>query len=178
MGYMEITVQSAASLKIKGKYASVFINPQDKTANYNAAILIGNPVKSSLKIREDVVTIDGPGEYEAGGIKISGIKTDSQTVYTLSIDNLDLVIGTKEALEKVHQKLQEQAVAIIQADTIEGDTSFISSLGLNARIFYGTKARELADIFAKDTKKESSKYVITAEKLPLEAESVLLVSGN
>ena len=66
IGYMEITLQSTTSLRIKGKHASVFINPQDKTANYNAAILIGNPLKSSLKIREDVVVIDGPGEYEAG----------------------------------------------------------------------------------------------------------------
>lgn len=175
---MEITLQSTISLKLKGKHASVFINPQDKTSGYNAAILIGSPAKSTLKIRDDVVIIDGPGEYEAGGIKITGIKADSQTVYTLSIDNLDLVIGTKEALEKVHQKLKEQAVALVQADTIDGDSAFVGTLGLNARIFYGTKAHELADILAKDTKKDSSKYVITSEKLPLETETVLLVSSN
>lgn len=174
---MEITLQSTNSLKIKGKHASVFINPQDKTANYNAAILIGNPAKSTLKIRDDVVVINGPGEYEAGGIKITGIKAELQTVYTLSIDNVDLVIGSKDALEKVYQKLKEQAVAVIQADS-EGDCSFISSLGLSARVIYGGKARETADSFAKDTKKESSKYVISYDKLPIEAETILLISSN
>ena len=59
---MEITVQSTDSLRIKGKTGSVFINPIDKTATYNAAILLGNPAKDSLKIRDDVVVLSGPGE--------------------------------------------------------------------------------------------------------------------
>jgi len=174
---MEITVQSPASLKIKGKHASVFINPQDKTSSYNAAILIGNPAKVLLKIRDDVVIIDGPGEYEAGGIKITGLKAGTQTVYTLSIDSVDVVIGEKSALEKVYQKLKEQSVAIIQADAL-ADASFIPSVGLNARILYGVHARETVDSFAKDTKKESAKYVITVDKMPLEPETVLLVASS
>lgn len=175
MGYMEITVQSVNSLKIKGKHASVFINPQDKTANYNMAILLGNPAKSNLKIREDVVVIDGPGEYEAGGIKVSGIKAESSTVYSINIDNVDVVVGNRDALEKVHQKLKEHNVALINADT-SGNASFATGLGMNANLFFGEQAKATIDTIAKDEKKELGKYVISSDKLPAETETVLLTS--
>lgn len=175
MGYMEISLQSANSLKIRGKRASVYINPQDKTANYNMAILLSNPAKSSLKIREDVVVLDGPGEYEAGGIKVTGIKADNATVYSISLDNMDLLLGNRESLEKVHQKVKEHHVALIHAGTF-GNTSFAPGLGMNAILFFGDKAKETIDTMAKEEKKESAKYTISSDKLPAETETILLTS--
>lgn len=173
MVYMEISVQGVDSPKIRGKHSAIVINPQDKTSSYNAALLIGNPAKSSLKIRDDVVIINGPGEYEAGGIKVSGMKADDQTIYTISFENLDVLVGTRESLEKAHQKLKEHNVAIIYANTA-GNISFASTLSMNALIFIGEKAREVVDSFAKEEKKEIGKYVISAEKLPTEIETILL----
>jgi hypothetical protein len=172
---MEISVQDKNSLKIRGKHSAVYINPQDKTANYNMAILIGSPAKSSLKIKDDVVVIDGPGEYEAGGIKVSGIKSENGTVYSISLDNMELLLGDLEGLEKIHQKLKEHHVAVVYAGAV-GNTSFATSLSMNALLFFGEKAKETVDTLAKDEKKESSKYTISSDKLPTETETILLNS--
>jgi len=166
---MEISVQDTNSLKIRGKHAAVYINPHDKTANYNMAILIGNPSKSSLKIKDDIVIINGPGEYEAGGIKVSGIKSENGTVYSLTLDN----IGDLEGLEKIHQKLKEHHVAVVHAGAV-GNTSFATSLGMNALLYFGEKAKESIDTLAKDEKKELAKYTISSDKLPTEPETILL----
>lgn len=173
MGYMEISTQGISSLKIKGKGATIFVNPQDKTENYDVAILLGNHEKSSRTIRDDVVVITGPGEYEVRGIKITGMSANGMTVFTITMDNLDILLGDLAALEKVHQKLKEHNVAIIYAGSV-GNSSFASALALNATLFMGEKAREVVDIFAKNEKKETAKYTISAEKLPSETETVLL----
>jgi hypothetical protein len=171
---MEISVQGVNSLKIRGKQSAFYINPQDKTSAYNAVILIGNPDKSRLKIREDVVIIDGPGEYEAGGIKITGIKANDATVYSITLDGLDLILGECTALEKVHQKIKEHHIALIYASE-EQDASFVTSLATHALLFYGANARSLIDQLAKEEKKETSRYQISSEKLPPETETILLV---
>lgn len=170
---MEITVQDANSLRIKGKNATIFINPKDKNATYNAAILLGNPDKATLKLMEGVVVIDGPGEYEAGGVKISGQRADKNTVYIITIDNLSVLVGDRDSLNTMHQKLQGNDVAVVYAG-VEGDISFATSLASYAVLFFGEKGQEAVDKFAKDEKKVMSKYQISAEKPPLETETVLL----
>lgn len=170
---MEISVQSLNSLKIRGKQASVVINPQDKTAVYNAAILIGNPTKSSLNLADGVVVIDGPGEYEAGGVKIGGTKVDDKTIYTISIDGVEVLVGDRDSLEKAYQKVKEHNVLLVHANSV-GTVSFVSSLGMNALVFFGEHARTVIDTLAKDEKKEVAKYSITADKLPAETETILL----
>ncbi len=173
MGYMEIASVGTNSIRIKGKNASVVINPEEKNITYNAAILIGNPQKSLLKLSEENVLIDGPGEYEAGGIKMTGIKADAQTVYSITVDGVEILLGDREALEKVHQKMKDHHVAVIFANTF-GNVSFASSLAMSAILFTGEKGRESIDTIAKDQKKEVPKYSISADKLPSEAETILL----
>jgi len=175
MGYMEISVQNTNSLKIRGKNAAVYINPQDKTSSYNMAILLCNPSKSNLKIKDEVVIIDGPGEYEAGGIKVSGLRSESETVYTINLDNIDILLGSSVALDKIHQKLKEHNIAIVCAESL-GNVAFATSLGMNALLFFGDKAKEAIDSLAKEEKKTLAKYVITSDKLPVEAETILLTS--
>lgn len=171
---MEISVQGVNSLKIRGKQSAFYINPQDKTSAYNAAILIGHPDKSRLKIKEDVVVIDGPGEYEAGGIKIAGIKANDATVYSVSLDSLDIIVGECSSLEKVHQKIKEHHIALIYASE-EHDASFATSLATHSLLFFGVNARSLIDQLAKEEKKETSRYQISSEKLPSETETILLI---
>lgn len=170
---MEISLQSVNSLKIRGKKATIAINPQDKSATPNLVILLGNPAKSSLKIPGDVVVIDGPGEYEAAGVKITGSKADDQTIYSLTIDGVDILLGARQALEKTHQKLKEHNISLIYA-AVEGDASFATALSVNAIVFFGEKAEAVVNTLAKEEKKRTSKYQITAEKLPTETETILL----
>lgn len=170
---MEISLQSPNSLKIKGKKATLGINPQDKAATLNLAILLGNPAKSSLKIPDDIVVIDGPGEYEAAGVKITGMRADGQTVYSFNVDGVDILLGTRQALEKAQQKLKEHNVTLVYT-AVEGEASFATALSVNAMVFFGESAKPVADQLAKEEKKQTTKYQITAEKLPTETETVLL----
>lgn len=173
---MEITLQSQDSLKIRGKQAALFINPQDKTSQYNAVILLGNPSKASLKIKEDVVVIDGPGEYEAGGIKITGTFVGEKTVFSISIDGIELLLGDRDALDQAHQKLKEHNVLLVRASS-HGSASFASSLGINATVFFGEFAREVSDSLGKDSKKDLNKYSLSLGKFPAEVETVVLTSS-
>ncbi|MBP6882199.1 MAG: hypothetical protein KBC15_01460 [Candidatus Levybacteria bacterium] len=173
---MEVSVQATDSLKIKGKTASVFFNPIDKTSQYNAAILLGSPAKSSLKIKDDIVVIDGPGEYEAGGIKITGTSVGEKTVFTLSVDGVEVLVGDRDALESAHQKLKEHHVLIVRAESV-GTAGFASALGTNATVFFGAHANEVSDTLNKDSKKTVSKYSIVAGKFPAEVETIVLSSS-
>ncbi len=173
---MEVTVQGKVSLKIKGKHASIQVNPIDKSGGYNAAILIANPPKSSLKLLDEIVVIDGPGEYEAGGIKISGIRADGVTAYSLSVDGVEVLLGDVKTLEKLHPKLKEHTIAIVYTPE-EANVSFATALASSALLFYGEKSNAVIDTLAKDEKKVLPKYQITAEKLPLEMETILLASS-
>lgn len=173
---MEITSTSPTSLKLKGKHASLLINPHDKSAQVNAAIVLGNIPSQDIKVKEDVVVFKGPGEYEAGGIKVTGIKGDISTVFSINIDGVDIAVGNLSDLEKLHQKMKEHNIALILANEVH-DASFATSIASNTIAFFGTQAKTVADSFAKDEKKEVSKYQITAEKLPTEVETILLASS-
>lgn len=175
---MEISVQDKNSLRIRGKHAGIFVNPQDAGGNYNMAILIGNPLKSTLKVREDVVVIDGPGEYEAGGIKVTGLRTESGTVYSIVLDNLQINLGDGKALEKAYQKLKESNLTVVFVDELGGGTDFLTSITMNSMLFFGPNARTLFDTFEKNEKKISQKFSISSDKLPVEMETVLLIASS
>lgn len=173
---MEIIVQGENSLKIKGKNASISVNPTDKNASYNAAILLNNPTRSSLALNKEAVVIDGPGEYETGGIKISGTRAEGKTVYSLTVDDIAIILGDIKTLEKLHQKMKEHNIALLYAPE-EGNVSYVSSLATNALLFYGAKAPVVIDTLAKDEKKVIAKYQVTLQKLPEETETILLASS-
>jgi hypothetical protein len=107
MKYMEIALLPKSSLKIKAKNATFVVDPHD-TTQYSAGILLG---KSGVNIGEfEMVILDGPGEYEVGGVKMTGIKSDGSSVYSLNVDGVDVVLGRVASLEKVQNKLKEHNI--------------------------------------------------------------------
>lgn len=69
---MEIQKLSPTSIKIKGKAASIAVDPESKT---DAEIIIATRPLESLaldKAENQRLIVSGPGEYEAGGISIAG----------------------------------------------------------------------------------------------------------
>lgn len=183
MGYMEIALLSSDSIRIKGKHSSIVINPQNKSIPLQVAILIGTQQGKNF-ISSEGVTIDGPGEYEVGGIKISGVQgkdTRSETgqarhevVYSMTVDGVAIAVGTLSGLHSSQQKMKEHNIAVVLAlDEIEA--SFVTSMAVNAVLFYGSCAAKALSGFAKENVKEVNKYQVTLEKLPQEIETVLLV---
>jgi hypothetical protein len=172
MKYMEISLLSKTSLRIKGKRSVIAIDPQDKTTS-NAAILLSMPRAKANTYDAETVIINGPGEYEIGGIKIKGTVSGNDVIYFLSVDGISILIGKIESLDKMQQKLQENNIVLALSDMVL-PASFLTSLASNALIFYGEKAFEISQSFGKNDLKPIQKYITTLDKLPQEMEAVLL----
>lgn len=168
---MEIAKVGALSLKIRGKNATLGINPTDKSMEVNAVLLLGK--HAGIKLSDGAVLIDGPGEYEVGGIKISGITAGTETVYSLIVDDVSIIIGNLSVLSKAQTKLQEANIVLVQAETVL-DATFITGFTPSVVLFYGEKASDTIKTFEKEGIQELTKFQTTADKLPLEMVTVLL----
>lgn len=169
---MEISLLSLDSIRIKGKSSSIVVNPQNKTVALQAAILIGTQQGKAF-ISDEGITIDGPGEYEIGGIKISGTRIKDETVYSMTVDGVAVAIGTLTALSGAQQKIKEHNI-VIALSLSDMEASFITSIAVNGVLFYGPHAKSVVSAFAKEGVKTQPKYQATLEKLPQEMETVLL----
>ena len=172
MVYMEIALLPKDSLRIKGKHATLVVDPQDKTA-YNAGLLIRLSPEQVTPIENSVI-ISGPGEYEVGGIKMTGLRSEGDVTYSMIVDGVDVLVGRIGTIEKLQQKLKEYHIVIAYEDTVR-DASFITGIATNVVIFYGEKGREIANSFGKENVKEMQKYMTTVDKLPAEVETIILV---
>lgn len=168
---MEIALLPQNALRIKGKHATFVVNPQDK-ANYDAAILLGKSFAETTIIEEAVV-IRGPGEYEIGGIKMTGTRVDTDVIFSLTVDGVEVLLGTIPALDKLQHKLKEHHIATVLCNSAS-NVSFITSLASNVIIFYGDEATSVSQAFGKEAVKALQKYQATVDKLPQEVETVLL----
>lgn len=173
MWYMDIASLPKASLRIKGKHSSIIVNPPSKKHDGNAALFTNSPSMQSYFSVHDGVILASPGEYEIGGLKIRGTKTDGQTTFSLLVDGVEVLLGRLSALEKAHSKLQEHDIVVVDVDT-SLDPSFITSLAAHAVLFFGANAKEVVDSFIKENVKHQQKFVTTREKLPQEVETILL----
>ncbi len=168
---MEITTLPKGALKIKGKHATLAINPQDRST-YNGIIALGKSPEE-ISNQEDTVIINGPGEYEVGGIKITGLRNEGDTIYSFIVDRVEILLGQLKSLEKMQHKLKEHNVVVAIADSVV-NPEFATSLASNVLIFSGEKAQEIINNFGKDSLQTMPKYTTTVDKLPQEMQTILL----
>lgn len=173
MGYMEIAILPKGTLRIKEKNALLVVDPNEKEQiDANGTILLAQANHIS-QVSDESVMLSGPGEYEVAGIKISGTKFERDTVYSLRVEGIDILLGQLHSLDKMQHKLKEHNIVIVLCNS-EGQTSFLTSLVSNAIIFYGERAAELTQTFGKGDVKQMSKYAVSLGKLPAEVETILL----
>ena len=91
MNYMEIVLLTQNSIRIKDKQASFVVDPQEKVSA-DAYLLLKNPAHV-VKAEEETVIISGPGEYEIGGVKLSGIRAETNSVYSLNVGGVAVLVG-------------------------------------------------------------------------------------
>lgn len=166
---MEIALLPKNAIKIKGKKATFAFNTDEKLDGMNASIYfssvasyVGEPVK-----------IAGAGDYEVGGVKIAGIRSEDDIVYSMSVDDVSILIGKIKTLDKLQHKVKEHSLVVIWTDTAS-DPSFATSLATNAVLFYGENAADVIHKFAKENIQEMNKYSVTVDKLPGEMQTILL----
>ena len=109
---MDIYFYGQACFKLKGKTATVFIDPfkeeftglklpRDLSANVALSTHNHDDHNNLNAITDAVLNITGPGEYEVNGVSITGVSTyhdketgaqrGRNTVYNISIDGLNIV---------------------------------------------------------------------------------------
>lgn len=97
---MEIQKISTSCIKIKGKNASVVVDPSGKT---DAEIIISTQPLDSLsidKVEGHRLIISGPGEYEAGGISVTGKQQKSGFMYQI-IESVKIMLVSSDNISAV-----------------------------------------------------------------------------
>lgn len=179
---MEIKYFSQGKIYLKGKKESVWINPDKDNLdnkNYEARIIIfTEKTRNFVKLgsEEKRVVIAGPGEYEIGGIEISGINS----MYVLNVDGIKVVIMGKnegEINEKKKEKLEEADVLMISLEANSGEIAKKSAANYVIPIDYEDRNEELKeflDSFDRENLESIESLKVEKENLPEAMEVVLL----
>lgn len=166
---MEITLLPKSALRIKGKTSSFVVNPQE-AVQANAYFLLD---PKAVFVTDEAVVLNGPGEFEIGGVKITGLRNEKSVLYTMNVDGMEVLVGTITLLSALHAKLKENNIVIVNCDEVT-DATFLTALAVNAVLFYGEKAEEVAQTFEKEKLKKMNKYAASLGKLSAEMETILL----
>lgn len=172
---MEIAIQNGNTVRIKGKVANFLINPDASKVKIPAdgALLMGDN-KTSEFFQENLgVVFQGAGEYEVKGAKVTGVRVESDTVYTISIDGVSVYVGKASTTTKAKDKLHEHDLVLLEADEVLTQ-AVMGQLSPRVSLFYGEKAVETLKSFGKEGIEVSSRYSVTKDKLPTETTFVLL----
>lgn len=171
---MEVAAIGLSSVKLKGKNTSILINPSgDVNSQASAALLFQKGADNFPKIEGLRLVISGAGEYEVGGVKVTGIASNDSLVFEGEMDGTRFVSGTSEGIEKASSKIDEAQVLIIDAGE-NFNPSIVSTLSPGVCIIYGSQSQAAAKALGKDNLSKTSKVAIKGDKLPEETEIVML----
>lgn len=172
---MDLTLLDKNSIKIKGKRSSLVVDPSQKSPKTpaDAVVLLGK--EGALERVEGArLVINDDGEYEVGGVKITGVSNlDSGTFYNLNIDNTQTILARTSTLEKVTDTANEAQVAILNVDSSLNE-SIIASLEAKVIVLYGEKASEGLKALGKQDLSSLRKVTVGREKLPQEQETQIV----
>lgn len=172
---MDVTLLSEGSLKIKGKKASLIVDPKAKTPKNTAdMILVLQGEIDPTRVEEYRLIIDDDGEYEVGSVKITGQSKDNLGIlYNINVDNTQIVLGKVSTLEKLTDTANEADVAILNVDSVLNE-AIVASLEAKTVILYGDKVSEGIKALGKNDLTPTKKLTIAKEKLPDETQIVWL----
>jgi len=179
---MEIRYFKNQGIYIKGKKENLWVDPNKEEIadkNYNARIIVFTEKEKNfiaLSKEEGRVIINGAGEYEIGGVEISGLKG----MYLVTIDGLKVAIVNKngtEISEKKKEKLEEADVLIIEVGETAVPMAKMSAANYLIPVNYEEKEKELKsflDAFDKENLEAIESLKVDKDNLPEGMEVVLL----
>lgn len=171
---MEVTLLSDTSIKIKGKQAGIVVNPQKATkASADAVIFTSFTPESVSGIEGQRLIINGPGEYEIGGIKITGYRVADALSYLIIVDGVDVAVVHAQHVFAMQEIIKEAHCVVVCTDVLV-DASAIAKLSPQVVVLYGKENDASAKALGKDTVTHTGKFQTTFEKLPQEMEVVVL----
>jgi hypothetical protein len=171
---VDISIVEKNSIKIKSKRVTFVVDPtkeMSKTPADAVIFLNGGSKMDVSKVADFRMIIDGPGEYEVGGVKISSTKISKGIVYRLSIDGMTAVLGVATDTKMEGFNACEVMIANTTNDFSE---SFVTALEPRIVVLYGDKGAESAKKLGVENIAAVSKITITKDKLPEKMEAVVL----
>lgn len=179
---MEIKYIGENSIYIKGKKENVWINPTKSdflSKNEPGRICIfTEKERNFVKLGEEMekVIICGPGEYEIGGVEISGINA----MYALTIDGVKVVTVGKldgEISDRKKEKLEEADILLLEMSPNSVEIAKKSAANYLVPVNYEKEEKELKtflDAFDKENLEKVDSLKVDKENLPESVEVVLL----
>ena len=179
---MEIKYFGDEKIYLKGKKENVWINPgkdefEGKTDEARVVIFT-NKDKNFVKVgkENEKVIICGVGEYEIGGVEITGVNS----MYALNMDGIKIVIVGEiegEITEKKKEKLEEADVLLINMNATAADIAKKSAANYILPVNYEKEEIELKnflDAFDKENLEAIESLKVDKDSLPEGVEVVLL----
>lgn len=149
---MEISLINSTSVKMKGKNASLIIDP---TSKQDADIVIATKPLDVLaldKVEGVRLIISGPGEYEAGGISVTGKLTKGNILYHI-IDGSRVLFTTSAGVASVPDDEEYDCLLIEVIGELKEDA--FASKNAKCVVLFG----DLAQVTVSDEKKEQATKV-------------------
>lgn len=182
MDTMEIAMLAKNCIKIKGKKTSLVIDPFElstKTETDGVLLFSKIAIDDFKKISGQRLIIAAPGEYEVGGIKISGVRQKDDLFYAVHVDGLSILLALASTIERLKDTIDGHQVSLLYANTAL-EKSSVGVLSSSVVAIYGDKTSESMQAFSKESSDDSakkatvSKFSLTSDKLPSETEIMFL----
>ncbi|MGA2967728.1 MAG: MBL fold metallo-hydrolase [Candidatus Levyibacteriota bacterium] len=172
---MDIQILGERTLKIKSKKTTLAIDPVVSIQKFDAdAILLTSKDGDANRITNYRVVITEPGEYEVSGLKIVGIKSDGDSIFSLISENVRALVAKASSLKQIStEKIGDYQIVVVNADT-EVSESAITAMEPSIVVLYGLKAKETAKALGKEDAAISTKISFAEDKLPEETEVLVL----
>lgn len=171
---MDVAILGNA-LKIRSKNASFVVNPVKAISKVNAdaIFVLGNNLEiDTSRVLDHRIIINGPGEYEVGGVKISVVLGAEGLAYNLFLDNTTVVLGKVSDISKLQENIPSCQIALLEVD--EDLKSIVAKLEPKIVILYGDKKMDGLKLLGKEGIEPVQKFSTTKGKLPEEMEVVVL----
>jgi hypothetical protein len=172
---MDIQIFGTNSLKIKSKKTTLAVDPKSSIQKFEAdAIILLDKNSDITRVNDFRVVIDAEGEYEVNGLKISGVASQADTIFTVTSENVPILIAKASSLEKISaEKVGEYKILIINADS-DLNQGRVTAMEPSIVILYGERAKEVAKTLGKESASVSSKILVSEDKLPEEMDVMIL----
>ncbi|SRR5258706_5306141 len=167
---MDFAILSENGIKIKGKQSLILVDSSSLKAKAPADAIL--QLLSQNTPEDKVLLIQGPGEYETKGTKVTGARTDGEMWYEIIMEGVDILVARATTITRIKDKLRDFDVALIYADDVISQQA-LGVISPSVFIAYGDKAKETIVSLGKQNG-EVNKYTTTKDKLPSEMEIVLL----
>lgn len=171
---MDISIIGKNSIKLKGKKASFIVDPAKDMPKASAdAIILLNGIDDidTGRVTDSRLIINGAGGYEVGGTKVSGTTTPKGTIYRLSIDDINVIVGRAADVKMEGFNTCQILIMNTNNDFIE---SSITALEPKIAVLYGDKKIDCAKTLGAESITLVPKITATKDKLPEKMEVVVL----